>query len=40
MKEEDVNEAAKQFIFQIKGVTTPRFLRALRDEIDTYLIGI
>ena len=38
MNEEDVHDAAKQFISQLKGRATPRFMKALRDEINLLLI--
>ena len=34
MDEEDVHDAAKQFIDQLEGRWTPRFMKALRNEID------
>ncbi len=35
--EESVHDAAKQFISQLENRWTPRFMKALRDEIDLLL---
>ena len=37
MEEEDVHDAAKQFISQLENKWTPRFMKALRDEINLLL---
>jgi len=37
MERESVEDAAKQFISQLKGTWTPRFLRALKKEIEIIL---
>jgi len=37
ISKEDVNDAAKQFIFQLKGRATPRFMKALKEEIEIIL---
>lgn len=37
IEKEDVHDAAKQFIAQLKGAWTPRFMKALRDEIEVLL---
>ena len=37
IEEQTANDAAKQFIAQLQGVWTPRFLTALRQEIDAEL---
>ena len=35
--EETAQDAAKQFISQLEGRWTPRFMKALRDEINSLL---
>jgi len=37
MEQEDVQDAAKQFIAQLQDTWTPRFLEALKEEIDAVL---
>jgi len=37
MRKEDVEDAAKQFISQLKGAWTPRFMMALKKEIENVL---
>ena len=37
MGSESVEDAAKQFISQLKGAWTPRFMRALKEEIENIL---
>ena len=37
INEEDVHDAAKQFISQLENKWTPRFMKALRDEINSLL---
>jgi len=38
MENEDVQNAAKQFVAQLKGVWTPRFMKALKKEIEVLLV--
>ena len=37
IEEETMNDAAKQFISQLKGKWTPQFMRALNEEIEILL---
>ena len=37
VEKEAAKDAAKQFISQLKGKATPRFMKALRDEINLLL---
>jgi len=39
IEEEDVGDAAKQFVSQLKGAWTPRFMKALKKEIEGVLLG-